>query len=159
LTENHITKFKSFDMKTQRLIVALIFIGSLSVRCVEDIPDCPSQMCVLSGSWRLTTVYYDDERVADDFSLFRLTLTEPQPTTNETSDFSRIQVSGEPDTGTWSIQNNGSVLRLVPGDIPDLTEDWMIERYSPRELVLVIQRDTGIKEGPATIRLLLEPIE
>jgi hypothetical protein len=152
-------KFRSFDMKRRLVLLLSMIVSGISYRCAENIPDCPNQMCVLAGSWKLTAVYYDNASVLGDFSQFRLTLIEPQPTTNETSGFTRIQASGEPDAGSWSIENNGTILRLIPNDISELTENWMIESFSPRELVLIINRDTGIKEGPATIRLLLEPIE
>jgi hypothetical protein len=146
-------------MKSAVIYFSMILLMGVSTRCVEDLPDCPNQMCVIAGTWKLTTVYYDNASVSGDFSSFRLMLIEPQPTTNESSTFSRIQVSGDPDNGTWSMQNNGTILRLVPGDNALLTEDWMIESFSPRELVLIIHRDTDIKEGPATIRLVLEPFE
>jgi hypothetical protein len=49
------------------------------------------------------------------------------------------------------------VLRLIPFNDPLLTEDWIIDRFTPRELVLVINRDTGIKDGPSKIEFVLEP--
>jgi hypothetical protein len=142
-----------------RIVTSLliILVCGTSIRCAEDLPDCPNQLCVLAGTWKLTAVYYDSEVIQEDFSRFRLTLIEPEPRTNETSGFTRIQVSGDSDAGMWSVENNGTVLRLVPDNNNAIAENWMIESFSPRELVLLINRDTGIKEGPATIRLILEP--
>ena len=138
------------------LIVLLLLQGY--VQCSEDLPDCPSKMCVIAGTWQLKSVFFDNEKDGSDYSNYRLALHYPDPAGSLTSEFDRIQPSGTEDNGSWSIENDGSILRLVPGGISDLTEDWIIERYSPRELVLVIHRDGGVKEGPSVIRLLLEPI-
>ena len=141
------------------LIVSLISIvlGGSSTSCSEDIPDCPSKMCVMAGGWKLTEVVVDDVKEASDLSQFRLILSMPNPTSAVTSDFNRTHPSGNADAGTWSIENNETILRLVPGNDPQLMEDWIIESFSPRKLVLVMNRDTGIKEGPSKIEFVLEP--
>ena len=146
-------------MITRILSFALILVltGVLSSSCSEDIPDCPSRMCVVSGVWRLTEVIVDDEQFDGDVSQYKLTLTMPAPETATTSDFNRIQPSGISDDGSWTLENNESILRLIPDNNPSLTEDWIIESMTPRKMVLVINRDVGIKEGPGKIEFILEP--
>ncbi|WP_331968182.1 lipocalin family protein [Ohtaekwangia sp.] len=113
-------------------------------------------MCIAAGGWKLTEVYIDGEKdIASDLSQYRLTLTSPSPATDTTSSFSRIQVSGKTDSGNWSIKNNNTILQLIPSDASK--EEWIIESLTPRKLVLIIHRDTSIKEGPSTIEFVLEP--
>ncbi|HEY9007471.1 lipocalin family protein [Ohtaekwangia sp.] len=145
-------------MTNKILIVALALatLGSASVSCSENIPDCPSRMCVMAGGWKLTEVYIDGEKdVTSDLSQYRLILTSPSPATDTTSSFSRTQVSGKTDSGNWSIRNNNTVLQLIPSDAAK--EQWIIESLTPRKLVLIIHRDTNIKQGPSTIEFILEP--
>jgi hypothetical protein len=145
-------------MKTaSRLIIAILMFQGY-MQCSEELPECPSKMCIIAGSWKLTSVFFDDEKDFGDYSNYRLTLSYPEPADNTISSFERIQPAGNEDAGTWSIENNGSVLRLVPDGNAALAEDWVIDRYSPRELVLILHREGGVKEGPSTIRLRLEPI-
>lgn len=138
--------------------VAAIVIGASGTSCTEDIPDCPNTMCVMSGGWKLVEVYVDDEPDDSDLSQYRLTLLMPDPTDAVTAIFNRTQPSGTTDDGIWSIENNDTVLRLVPGNEPRYTEDWVIESFTPRQLILVLTRDTGIKDGPSKIRFVLEPL-
>lgn len=135
-----------------------ILVALTGFSCSEDIPDCPSKMCVVAGTWRLTEVYVDDEREDTDLSKFSLILDSPVPATAITADFSRIQASGNSDAGLWSIENNGTILRLIPANDSQMAEDWIIESFSPRQLILVINRDISFKAGPAKIRFVLEPI-
>ena len=135
----------------------LIILGSSSLSCSEDIPDCPSKMCVLAGGWQLVEVHVDDTRETSDLSKYRLTLNMSDPSA-AVSDYHRIQPSGITDEGSWSIENNGTILRLIPNNDINLTENWIIERFTPRELVLIINRDAGIKDGPSKIEFVLEPI-
>jgi hypothetical protein len=139
------------------LSVIAVLAAAVSVSCSEDIPDCPSRMCVISGGWILTEVNVDDELYTGDVSQYRLVLTMPAPTTATTSGFTRTQTSGSTDDGSWSLQNNDKILRLVPDNNQTLTEDWIIESMSPRKMVLVINRDVGIKDGPGKIEFILEP--
>ena len=139
------------------LLSILFLTGTISSGCSEDIPDCPSRMCIVAGGWQLTEVYVDDESYAGDFSLYRLMLTMPSPTTNTISEFSRVQPSGETDAGSWSLENDETILRLVPGNNQSLAEDWIIESMTPRKMVLIIHRDVGIKDGPAKIEFNLTP--
>jgi len=142
--------------KTFSILLVLGLAISMSVSCSEDIPDCPSKMCLVAGGWQLTSVNIDDAAYDGDLSQYRLNLHMPSPTTATTSDFTRIQASGNTDKGTWSLENNGSILRLDPeGTAP--TEDWIIETLTPRTMVLIINRDVGIKGGPGKIEFVLEP--
>ena len=139
-----------------RISCLLLMLAAIS--CSEDITDCPSKMCVIAGGWKMTVAVIDDEKDSGDASQFRLILTQPEPVTATTSEFTRIQLSGNADSGSWSIENNGTILRLIPNNDPTLTEDWIIESFSPRQLVIQINRDTNIKQGPSKIRFVLEPI-
>ena len=114
-------------------------------------------MCVIAGGWQLTEVYVDDAKDDSDLSQYRLVLGSPVPADATTSDFNRVQPSGATDAGGWSLENNETVLRLVPDNDPTFTEDWIIESMTPRKLVLIINRDTGIKQGPSKIEFILEP--
>jgi hypothetical protein len=144
-------------MKTLLLKFVLLLFLFGEISCGENIPDCPSKMCVIAGGWVLTEAYIDDVKDTDDLSLYQLTLISPNPTDAIISDFTRIQPSGSTDNGSWSIENNQTILRLIPDNNPLLTEDWEIESFTLRQLVLVLTRDTSIKGGPAKIRFILEP--
>ena len=135
----------------------LALIGSSSISCSEDIPECPTKMCVVAGSWQLVEVYVDGSKEISDLSNYRLTLNMADPSATE-SDFIRIQPSGASDTGSWSIENNDKILRLIPDNNITLKEDWIIEKFTPREMILIINRDAGIKDGPAKSEFRLEPI-
>jgi hypothetical protein len=134
-----------------------LLVAASSISCSENIPDCPSRMCIVAGGWQLKEVLVDNETYTGDLSKYRLTLSMPASNSETTSLFSRIQSSGSVDEGSWSLVNDESVLRLVPNDDQILTEDWIIESMTPRKLVLIINRDVSIKEGPAKIELFLEP--
>lgn len=138
-------------------VIITALTGAISISCSEDIPDCPSKMCILAGTWQLTEVYVDGSKETGDLSKYELTLHMPAPVTATASGFDRTQPSGAIDDGTWSVENNGTILRLIPFDDPLLTEDWIIDTFTPRQLVLVINRDTGIKDGPSKIEFVLEP--
>jgi hypothetical protein len=138
-------------------VILALTAGITSTSCSEDIPDCPSKMCIIARGWLLSSVTIDDETFTGDISQYRLMLNMPSPTTETTSDFTRTQPSGHTDSGTWSIQNNGTILRLVPDNNTALTEDWIIDKVTPRELILIITRDVGIKDGPGKIEFILEP--
>jgi hypothetical protein len=139
-------------------VVAVLLLAAVtSTSCSEDLPDCPSRMCVVAGGWFLTEVHVDDELYTGDLSQYQLILTTPSPTTAISSTFSRIQTSGVTDEGSWSLENNETILRLIPFNNQTLTEDWIIESMTPRKMVLVIIRDVGIKGGPGKIEFVLEP--
>lgn len=138
-------------------VIILILTGTFSISCSEDIPDCPSRMCILAGGWRLYQVNIDDATYDGDLSKYRLNLEMPNPTDAVTASFARIQPSGATDAGTWSLENDESILRLIPGNNQLRAEDWVIESMTPRKMVLIITRDVGIKEGPGKIEFFLEP--
>lgn len=139
-----------------RIILFAMMIAGFS--CQEDISDCPNKLCILAGTWRLTEVYYDDVKDVNDISQYRLVLYSPKPATEVKSDFTRIQLSGNSDSGKWTVENNQTILRLIPNNDPLFTEDWIIESFSPRQLILIINRNVSIKQGPGKIRFVLEPL-
>jgi hypothetical protein len=146
-----------YIMVSRFLLFGCVLLLGGVISCSEDIPECPSKMCVLAGAWQLVEVYVDNTKDTGDLSKYKLLLNMPDPSA-VLSDFARIQPSGASDSGMWSIQNNGSILRLVPDNNATLTEDWIIEYFTPRKLVLIINRDTGIKDGPGKIEFVLEPV-
>jgi hypothetical protein len=111
----------------------------------------------MAGGWQLVEVYIDGSKEISDLSNYRLTLNMSDPSAT-VSDFLRIQPSGTSDNGSWSLENNDKILRLIPDNNTSLTEDWIIEKFTPRELILIINRDTGIKDGPGKIEFVLERI-
>ena len=136
-----------------KFIVLLFLLVEFS--CGEDIPDCPSKLCVLAGGWRLVEVYIDGVKdTSTDLSKYKLTLFMPNPTTALTSDFDRINPSGTADQGTWELQNNDDVLALLPEASPE--EQYVIKYFTPRQLILVIDRDAN-KTGPEEYEFVLEP--
>jgi hypothetical protein len=150
-------KTQSMTLRFLSFILILLLSGALSVSCSENIPDCPSRMCVMAGGWQLTEVFIDDQIYGSDLSVYRLTLNMPSPAEASTSSFHRVNTSGTSDDGLWSLQNNDGILRLIPENDPLLKEDWIIESMSPRKMVLILNRNVGIKEGPAKIEFILEP--
>ena len=132
--------------------ICVFLLGCFS--CSTDLPECPTKMCLLSGGWKLTQVYVDGVPDNSDLSQYRLTLLEPVANATE-STFDRTQASGTQDNGSWSTQNNDQVLQLIPSNDPLLTEDYVIESFTLRELVLVINRASN-KTGPEQIKFVLE---
>ena len=152
----------------RRISIALVsglFLGAIATSCTEDIPDCPNKLCIVAGGWKLVEVQLDGEMYTEDITNYRLVLHDPTPTTDVSSSFERVAVSGNSDTGTWSIENinpdvstsfEGSVLRLKPQNSDLLREDWNIESVTPRTMVLVLNRNVTAKDGPQKIRFVLE---
>lgn len=134
-----------------------MIVSLFSASCTESIPECPTRMCVIAGGWQLTGVLVDDATYDGDLSRYRLTLHMPSSPDATSSNFTRINVSDDLDEGFWSVENDDTILRLVPEGDPLLTEDWIIESMTPRKMVLIINRDTDIKSGPGKIELVLEP--
>jgi hypothetical protein len=135
----------------------LPFAGTISVSCTDDIPECPSRMCVIAGGWKLTEVIVDNTPYDGDLRSYRLTLSMPSPADAPTSFFNRVSTSGALDEGSWSLENNKQILRLMPGNDPSLTENWIIKSMTPRKMILILNRDVDIKKGPAKIEFILEP--
>jgi hypothetical protein len=155
--ENSVTKFTKYKstVMTKWIVILMLLVGGFS--CTEDLSDCPSKMCVIANSWKLTLVLADNEIESSDLSQYKLTLNFPIPVDASTSSFTRTQVSGQTDSGTWSIENNGTVLRLVPDNNTLFSEDWIIESFSPRQLILILNRDVSFKQGPSLLKFVLEP--
>jgi len=137
---------------TKLIVVILLIVGA---SCGGDIPDCPSKLGVLAGGWRLVEVRIDGVKdTSTDLSKYKLTLYMPNPTTAATSNFDRVNPSGRPDTGNWELRNNSTVLALLPVNTP--AEPYIIKDFTPRQLVLVIDRDDN-KTGPNQYEYILEP--
>ncbi len=133
-------------------VVGLMIIGS---SCGADISDCPSKLCVLAGGWRLVEVRIDGVKdTSTDLSKYKLTLYMPNPRTSPTSDFDRVNPSGRTDSGQWELRNNNTILALTPSGLLD--EPYIIKHFTPRQLVLVIEREED-KTGPSQIEYVLEP--
>jgi hypothetical protein len=154
-------------MKNFFMILSIILVtAGFTVSCTEDIPECPTKLCVIAGGWKLVEVTLDGERYTGDISNFQLTLHNPGNSDDISSSFERITVGGIIETGTWSVENvnpdsrtpfKGSVLRLTPSSSDLSPENWNIESFTPRQMILVLYRDTTVKDGPAIIRYILEP--
>ncbi|MEJ7643591.1 MAG: hypothetical protein WKF87_03285 [Chryseolinea sp.] len=135
--------------------ITLILLLIIEVSCSSDISDCPSKLCVLAGGWRLVEVRVDGIKdISTDLSKYRLTLYMPNPTTAITSDFDRTNPSGRQDNGAWELRNNNTVLALLPVNTSE--ESYIIKEFTPRELILVIDREDN-KTGPNQYEYLLEP--
>lgn len=143
-------------MKNILLKFALLFFVFGEVSCGEDIPDCPNKLCILSGGWTLVEAYADDVKESQDLSEYLLTLISPTPSTATSSTFTRIQPSGASDDGTWELQNLDKILVLTSTNDPANPEKWIIESFTPRQLILVLNREPS-KDGPSTIKFVLEP--
>lgn len=144
-------------MKNVLYSVLILITLSSTFSCEEDIADCPNNMCLVAGGWKLTEIYIDDEKENSDLSQYSLILNMPENPEDETSVFNRVQANGTTDNGMWSLENDNEVLRLMPDGGAILTEEWIIKTLSPRKMILVITRDTSIKEGPGKIEMTLEP--
>jgi hypothetical protein len=144
--------------KTLSHTLLFMVLGAMSMSCSENISDCPTRMCIVAGGWKLTDIIADDTPYDGDISNYKLILTMPDPATATSSFFSRTQFSGSSDDGSWSLENNETMLRLIPNNDQTLIEDWIIESMTPRRMVLLMIRDVDIKQGPAKIELILEPV-
>jgi hypothetical protein len=133
--------------------VSMMLLVSSSMSCTENIPDCPTQMCVMAGGWKLVEVYEEDVKSTQDISKYRITLSMPDAQATEGS-FNRTGTLGQSDIGIWKIQNGNKELLLEPDTSPQ--EPYIIDSFSPRTLILVINRDSN-KEGPSQIKYVFEP--
>lgn len=140
--------------KTLIKLLAILFIAG-GFSCADDIPDCPSRMCVLANGWKLVAVYVDGQPETEtDLSKYELVLRMPEPVDATTAEFTRTNPSGNRDSGTWRLTNNDDILVLTPDSSPE--EAYIISYFSPRELRLIIQRDID-KTGPEEYEFILEP--
>jgi hypothetical protein len=144
--------------KHLNLAIIIMLTGSMSISCSEDVKDCPTKMCLIVGTWQLTEAYVDGVKDDGDLTNYRLVLYMPQPVTATSAEYKRIQPSGISELGVWSIENNGTILRLVPNGNPASLEDWIIDKMEPEKMILIMHRDTGIKDGPSEIEFVLEPV-
>lgn len=122
----------------------LLLLGA----CGPELEDCNSKGDVLAGAWIVKEVYIDDERQEpSSYKAYRLNLL-------TTGEFERSQPAGFPDAGSWSLTTGETVLVLAPNISPE--EDYVIESFDLRELVLVLNRNSS-KAGPSKIRYILIP--
>jgi len=137
-------------MKSLTRISIPIFIFLVLSSCGANLEDCNSKGDVLAGAWIIKEVYIDDEpQEPTSYKAYRLVL--------ETSgDFERSQPAGFPDAGKWSLATGETVLVLEPNISP--AEDYIIESFDLRELVLVLNRNSS-KAGPSKIKYILIPEE
>ncbi len=118
--------------------------------CGPDLADCDSKGDVLAGAWIVKEVYIDDQpQEPTSYKAYRLEL-------KDTGEFQRAQPAGFPDAGNWSLDSGETVLVLQPNVSPQ--EDYVIESFDLRELVLVLNRNSS-KAGPSKIRYVLIPEE
>lgn len=136
--------------------VIVVIVGSSSISCSDDIPEC-NEFCAYVGGWQLVEAYADNAEIDADLSLYRLMLLSPQSLPAQTSQFTRVGTDGGEDGGTWRIDGTGNQSLVLQSTTSAETEIWAIDRFSPRQLVIHIDRDISIKEGPAKIQLVLEP--
>ena len=142
-------------MKTFIAVAIISGFGFLAASCGGDIPDCPSQLCVFAGGWRLVEVRVDGVKdISTDLSKYKLTLFLPNPTASDTSHYDRINPSGTQDVGDWYLENNDKGLTLRPESNP--VEKYNVKSISPRQMVLVIDRAAN-KTGPEQYEFILEP--
>ncbi len=141
--------------KTISLLLVYACIGGLFIKCTESISDCPSKMCILASEngWQLKEVYEDGVKQTDDFSNYRITLSLPDDKATE-GNFIRTNTGGKEDAGIWKTENLDEVLVLIPDTKPE--EPYIIESFTPRELVLVINRESQ-KVGGLQLKYVFEP--
>ena len=135
-------------------IIMAIIAGALEFSCGENIPDCPSKMCIIAGGWQLVEVDEDGVKQNIDLSKYKVILTMPSSQATE-GNFARTNAQGTQDSGIWKTENKDEILLLVPASSPE--EPYIINAFSPRQLILVINRDSN-KVGPTQIKYIYEPI-
>lgn len=117
--------------------------------CGPELQDCESKADVLEGVWIVKEVYIDDlPQEPTAYKSYRLNL-------KKEGQYERTQPAGFPDSGDWSLADGQTVLVLSPVVSPEL-ENYVIESFDLRELVLVLNRNST-KEGPSKIRYVLIP--
>src|SRR5882762_8743515 len=124
---------------------SIIVIGMmlLMLSCGPELKDCNSKGDVLAGAWIVKEVYIDDgKQNAEAYKGYRLKL-------EESGEYERSQPSGFPDSGNWLLTSGENTLVLEPSISPQ--EDYIIESFDLRELVLVLNRNSS-KSGPSKIR-------
>jgi hypothetical protein len=120
----------------------------LLTSCGPELQDCNSKGDVLAGAWIVKEVYIDDqEQLAGSYKGYRLKL-------EDGGEYERSQPAGFPDSGSWSLTNGDNTLVLAPSISP--VEDYVIESFDLRELVLTLNRNSS-KAGPSKIKYVLIP--
>lgn len=121
----------------------------LLTACGPEMQDCESKADVLEGVWIIKEVYIDDQpQEPTAYKAYRLNL-------KKEGEFERTQPAGFPDSGSWSLADSQTVLVLAPVISPEL-ENYVIESFDLRELVLVLNRSSS-KAGPSKVRYVLIP--
>ena len=142
-------------MKTLLAVAIISILGFMGSSCGGDIPDCPTQLCVFAGGWRLVEVRIDGVKdTSTDLSKYKLTLFMPNSTASDTSNYDRINPSGTQDIGDWYLENNDKGLTLRPESSP--IEKYNVKSISPRQMILIIDREVR-KTGPEEYEFILEP--
>lgn len=133
-------------MKAIRILTLSLLIFSA---CGPDLEDCSTKAVVFEGGWIIKEVYIDDQpQEPTAYRAYRLLL-KPDAT------YERTQPAGFPDSGAWSLTSGETVLSLNPLLSPE-DENYTIESFNLRELVLVLNRNSS-KVGPTKIRYVLIP--
>ncbi|MEI9918057.1 MAG: hypothetical protein WDO14_04555 [Bacteroidota bacterium] len=129
-------------------LITTISIALLMLSCGPELKDCSSKADVLEGVWIVKEVYIDDQQQnAEAYKAYRLNL-------EGDGEFERSQPAGFPDAGNWSLDSGETVLILSPSISPP--EDYKIDSFDLRELVLVLNRNST-KSGPTKIKYVLIP--
>ena len=138
--------------------LALIILGTSEFSCTENLPDCPSKMCILTNEngWQLVEVYEDGVKQNVDLSKYKIVLTMPNATATQGT-YNRVNTNGSSDSGVWQTENNDEILALIPDNDNTRKEPYIISAFSPRELILIINRDSN-KTGAKQLKYVFEPI-
>lgn len=134
-----------------------ILLGMVEFSCSENIPDCPTKMCVLANQWQLVDAYVDGVKDTEDLSRYKIILTMPDAKAAQGNFTRKFLVSSttDGDDGTWKTQNNDKELLLLPTDRP--SESYIIVSYTPRQLVLINNILDNKKTGAHQLKYIFEP--
>ncbi|HMP99552.1 MAG TPA: hypothetical protein PKC24_07190 [Cyclobacteriaceae bacterium] len=136
-------------MKKIYTIVLIFLTLILHNACIfQEAPDCPAKEELLQGPWRLVRVEINGEQLSGGVDEYRLFL-------NEFGVYERIAIDGLSDGGSWTLINDNRILVILPENQP--SEEYLIETFNLRTLVLYVDRDSN-KIGPDTIKLFLERV-
>lgn len=127
-----------------KILLMLLILSS----CGPELQDCETKGDLLTGGWIVKEVFIDDQpQEPTSYKAYRLFL-------DASGEYERSQPAGFPDSGEWSLTNGEKTLVLTPNLSPP--EDYIIESFDLRELVLVLNRNSS-KAGPSKIRYVLIP--
>ena len=108
---------------------------------------CTGPLCPFIGKWSLTKVEANGESVQDNLGTYKLELKKPGSDPNVGS-YTRTDLGGVTDSGTWSLANNNDVLILAT---PDGNEEYIVSGSVGSSLVLILNRQPE-KPGPTQIK-------